>query len=430
MSYPLKSITLPITNTLFLLSVKRILFFASYVKPNIVDTFILVHFDIVTSILNVLGRDCTKLPRIIKFSRHHHCLFRKYFLEKRELTRKDCKICFEEVKVERGSYSCVVSSCNYEVHVNCALDDKRLYEVIEEECRCEELNAATRSSITRVIEENEDGEATKIEHSSHESHCLVLADKMEEETDRQCDGCMLPVSTQLYYCSESDCHFCLHKSCAELPRIKQHWLRQSNATLQFEDLETCGLCDRICVQKLLISLKGKHTNTSFFFNFKCKQKKCNGCGSGWHWVGAFRCGKCSFALDFGCVTLPHSAPHKSDEHMLYLTYHNDNDYPNHRYCDICEGERDPSLWYYHCSICDTSAHPDCVLGNRPFVKNGATMWYYGRHDHELGFFRKATGYPECSDCGKLCQEEILKCAQPACNYIAHYRCRRFGEENF
>ncbi|XP_039016468.1 uncharacterized protein LOC120147082 [Hibiscus syriacus] len=154
---------------------------------------------------------CTKLPRIIKFSRHHHCLFRKYFLEKRELTRKDCKICLKEVKVERGSYSCVVPSCNYEVHVNCALEDKRLYEVIEEECRCEELNAATRSSITRVIEENEDGEATKIEHSSHEGHCLVLADKMEEETDRQCDGCMLPVSTRLYYCSESDPFLSIHE---------------------------------------------------------------------------------------------------------------------------------------------------------------------------------------------------------------------------
>ncbi|KAE8689577.1 hypothetical protein F3Y22_tig00110933pilonHSYRG00120 [Hibiscus syriacus] len=193
----------------------------------------------------------------------------------------------------------------------------------------------------------------------------------------------------------------------------------------YEDYDICIRC-----AKVADIIEGQAHQHFLFFDFKCKQKKCNGCGSGWHWVGAFRCGKCSFALDFGCVTLPHSAPHKSDEHMLYLTYHNDNDYPNHRYCDICEGERDPSLWYYHCSICDTSAHPDCVLGNRPFVKNGATMWYYGRHDHELGFFRKATGYPECSDCGKLCQEEILKCAQPACNYIAHYRCRRFGEENF
>ncbi|XP_039016466.1 uncharacterized protein LOC120147079 [Hibiscus syriacus] len=191
-------------HTLFLLSVKRILSFASYVKPNIPDTFILVHFAIVTSILNVLGRGpLLKIKGTI--STHSPS-------SGDQLTRKDCKICFDEVKVEHGSYSCVVPSCNYEVHVNCALDDKIFYELIEEECRCEELNAAKQSSITRVIEVNEDGEATKIEHSSHEGHCLVLADKMEKETDRQCDGCMLPVSTQLYYCSESDCHFCLHKS--------------------------------------------------------------------------------------------------------------------------------------------------------------------------------------------------------------------------
>ncbi|KAE8688358.1 hypothetical protein F3Y22_tig00110987pilonHSYRG00008 [Hibiscus syriacus] len=116
------------------------------------------------------------------------------------------------MKLECGSYSCVKPGCNYVVHVNCALEDSNLYEVIEEYCRCEELNADTQSSITRVIEVNEDGEATKIEHFSHEGHCLVLADKMEDETDRKCDG--------FYYCSESDCHFCLHKNCAELPRIK------------------------------------------------------------------------------------------------------------------------------------------------------------------------------------------------------------------
>ncbi|KAE8708990.1 hypothetical protein F3Y22_tig00110332pilonHSYRG00681 [Hibiscus syriacus] len=173
-----------------------------------------------------LHKNCAKLPKInILWFRQSNATLQSKSLrcdlsstfEKQELTRQDCKICFEEV--ERGSYSCVKAGCNYVVHVKCALADKDLYDVIEEECQCQKLNAATQSSITHVIGVNEDGEATKIEHLSHEGHCLVLADKMEEETDRQCDGCMLPVSTLLYYCSDSDCHFCLHKTCAELPSV-------------------------------------------------------------------------------------------------------------------------------------------------------------------------------------------------------------------
>ncbi|MFQ6653437.1 hypothetical protein Gotur_024847, partial [Gossypium turneri] len=64
----------------------------------------------------MVHKDCTSLPRIIKFSRHDHCVFHKYFLK--GLTRQDCKICFKEVRLERGSYSCVKQGCNYVVHVN------------------------------------------------------------------------------------------------------------------------------------------------------------------------------------------------------------------------------------------------------------------------------------------------------------------------
>ncbi|KAB2026369.1 hypothetical protein ES319_D06G214200v1 [Gossypium barbadense] len=75
-----------------------------------------------------------------------------------------------------------------------------------------------------------------------------------------------------------------------------------------------------------------------FFDFKYREK-CNGCGANIN-KGAFRCGKCRFALDFGCLTLPHSAIHKIDEHKLKLTYHDDKE---QSYCDICEKYRDPSF---------------------------------------------------------------------------------------
>ncbi|MFQ6666688.1 hypothetical protein Gotur_032960 [Gossypium turneri] len=350
--------------------------------------------------------------------------------KEKHLTKQDCKICFNEVRLERGSYSCRKPGCNYVVHVNCVLENYELYKVIEEEKQCEELEEKSMQSST--IEVNEVEEATKIQHFSHQ-HCLVLADNMEEEIDRKCDGCMLRISNIFYYCSE--CPFFLHKTCAELPRIKQHWLRQSNATLNFNSFKYCGFCYRACsgffyyirgwemclrCAKVADIIECEGHQHFLFFDFKYREK-CNGCGANIY-EGAFRCGKCSFALDFECITLPHSALHKIDEHKLKLTYHDDKE---QSYCDICEQYRDPSLWYYSCSICDTSAHPECVLGQFPFLKDGSIIpsyFYRKHHHHDLKFFRKVKGYPECSRCGKFCQEEILKCEKPACNYIVHSKC--------
>ncbi|KAL4366686.1 hypothetical protein GQ457_05G032600 [Hibiscus cannabinus] len=395
----------------------------------------------ICSTCNILvHKDCIKLPRIIKFSRHGHCLLHKYFLETHELSRKDhCKICFNEVKLERGSFSCVKPGCSYVVHVNCALEDDRFYEVVEQESQCEELYGAKslQSSINRVLEVNEDGEATKIEHFIHQ-HCLVLADKIVEETDRQCDGCMLPVSTPFYYCSKSECHFCLHKRCVELPRVKRHWFYRSSATLYSTRFEHCDLCHRycsgffykigewdVCVRCAevadIIEFPG-HEHI-LFYDFKCSER-CNGCGKSGRKYRSFRCGECSFVLDFACLSLPRSVLHKSDQHMLNLTYRDDNDYSKHRYCDICEGKRDPSLWYYSCSICDTSAHPDCVLGRHPSLKDGIKFSSWHIHGNDLLFFRKAEGYSvsDCSRCGKSCREEFFKCVEPTCNYIIHCKC--------
>ncbi|MFQ6656324.1 hypothetical protein Gotur_026484, partial [Gossypium turneri] len=84
------------------------------------------YISYICSTCNLMAhKDCTSLPRIIKFSRHDHCIFHKYFLK--GLTRQDCKICFKKVRVDRGSYSCRKLGCNYVGHVNCVLEDRRLY---------------------------------------------------------------------------------------------------------------------------------------------------------------------------------------------------------------------------------------------------------------------------------------------------------------
>ncbi|XP_052488058.1 uncharacterized protein LOC105772131 [Gossypium raimondii] len=448
MSYPLKLITLHIAYTLLFLTVVIVITCATHAKSNIPDLFTVVLFAILTSMLNVLGRGLLLKIEIV-ISIHSPYLADKIRSIVMHVALKE--IIFHIYVQHAASWSIRIALHS---HASSSFLDmitafftniffkheslqehRSLYKVIEEEKQCEELEEKSmQSAIIRIIEVNEAGEATKIEHFSHQ-HCLVLADKMEEEIDRKCDGCMLPVSNIFYYCSE--CPFFLHKTCAELPISKQHWFHQSNATLNFHTFTKCYFCSQyssgffyrirgymdMCLRcaKVADIIECEGHQHFLFFDFKCEEK-CNGCGNRC-WNGAFRCGKCRFALDFGCLTLPHSALHKIDEHKLKLTYHDDKE---QSYCDICEQYRDPRLWYYSCSICDTSAHPECVLGKFPFLNDGVTFASYGYHNHhhDLNFFREVEGFPECSYCGKLCQEEILKCENSTCNFIVHYKCRR------
>ena len=95
-------------------------------------------------------------------------------------------------------------------------------------------------------------------------------------------------------------------------------------------------------------------------------------------------------------------------------------------CVICEKERDPSLWYYYCSICDNSANTKCVFGEYLFVQDGST-WPYDEHNHshDLKFYGKTEGYPDYSVCGRLCLGESFKCAESTCNKIVHLKCMPF-----
>ncbi|MBA0577810.1 hypothetical protein Golob_006948, partial [Gossypium lobatum] len=86
-------------------------------------------------------------------------------------------------------------------------------------------------------------------------------------------------------------------------------------------------------------------------------------------------------------------------------------------------ERDPKNWFYYCETCDTSAHVDCVLGEYPFIKLGS-IYNEGEHPHPLTFVKKFLYYPECIECGERCEDLSLECAEPGCNYIAHWKCRK------
>ncbi|XP_022764318.1 uncharacterized protein LOC111309552 [Durio zibethinus] len=391
----------------------------------------------------VIHEKCISLPRIIKTTRHHHCIMHNYFFQKKELEKKDCGICLSEVKAEYGSYNCLKQDCNYVAHVNCALDSE-MYEIIDQVNDQDEEsseNLATNSSITCVLERNEHGEATKIKHFSHE-HDLILGNKLKEDDDRHCDGCMLSISTLFYYCSQ--CEFFLHKTCAELPRKKHHWFHRSLTTLNSVDFFRCNRCNRLCsgffyksgrANFCLRCARISHTlgltsqghMHSLFFDFKFSGK-CNACGATCY-DGAYKCKDCTFALDFACITLPQEIRHKCDKHFLKLTYLDENDDPEQHYCDICEKRRDPTHWFYHCEICDNSAHSRCVLGKYPFmrIKIGSTFPYDDHpHRHPLIFVKKI--YETCSFCGKPFQGVALQCTDSTCNYVIHYDCWSWGRD--
>ena len=133
--------------------------------------------------------------------------------------------------------------CNYIVHVNSAIEDKNLHYIVDSENQDEPIEKSIESSITCVFEVNEYGEATKIKDFSHE-HCLSLEDTIKDDDGKHCDGCTLSILDSFYSCSQ--CNFLLHKSCAELPRKKYHWLDLHLQNLKPNGIVECNGCLQQC----------------------------------------------------------------------------------------------------------------------------------------------------------------------------------------
>ncbi|GLT96236.1 hypothetical protein SLE2022_138770 [Rubroshorea leprosula] len=183
----------------------------------------------------VVHKDCTSLPRNILITRHDHPVSHiYYFLEEKEVKRRSCRICQNEINTEYGCYHC--RGCDYFVHVNCAMDKDifiQEYEVTDEIQNSNQINLGWligEPSITRILKEEKIGEeviAIEIEHFNHECK-LILCDDVKDE--KYCDGRRRSISTSFYYCAE--CNYILHKRCAELPRKTRHWTFKQTFTLE------------------------------------------------------------------------------------------------------------------------------------------------------------------------------------------------------
>ncbi|XVF65487.1 hypothetical protein PTKIN_Ptkin09bG0253400 [Pterospermum kingtungense] len=393
----------------------------------------------------IVHKKCISVPRVIKSKWHDHCISHTYFLQGEDFKRRDCLICHNEVNVSHGSYSC--SDCSFVFHVKCVTEIEGSYFIVSQENEDEKssdslalLQDIKAVDPITVIERNDAGEATKVMHFLHE-HELMLRDKIVEN-DKCCDGCMLPISASFYYCSR--CDFFLHKSCAEWPKMKHLWchLCQKHLILGSYLYFTCSNCSclsggfgygcnecqcYVCIRCIFALSLGAltfpgHQHPLFYYKKYCG--RCSACCKN---VGeALRCKDCNFDLCHTCFSLPTTAGHKCDKHLLQLTYNDDNNYSECHYCDICEERRNPNYWFYHCATCDTSAHIDCVLGKYPYIKPGSRMFYErGNHPHHpLTFVKKTYYYPACVKCGQPCQDLALECAKSGCNYIVHWECRK------
>ncbi|GLT63137.1 hypothetical protein SLA2020_357210 [Shorea laevis] len=384
-------------------------------------------------------KDCVSLPRKIKITRHEHPLSHIYFLEEYEGKNKECRICWDKINMEHGSYHCL--QCDYFVHVNCATEkiwwDKEYFEVKDESQKSNEASEMLSdewASITCVLKKECCGEeviATEIKHFSH-LHSLVLSDEIKY--DICCDGCIRSISTEFYHCAQ--CDYFLHKSCAELPGKTRHWGGKKALTLYYDSFFLCDYCrfysSGFSYEGSFIGSKSEFTmcikcfevpdyftdqghKHPLFYDHKYVWE-CSSCGTR---DGRYRHKYGDFALCYSCVVLPRITWYKYDKHPLALTY-----YDNHVvqcFCEICEEPRDPNHWFYHCEICEYSVHPSCVLGRSPYVKLRLTSTY-DFHPHPLTFVKEDFDYFGCNKCGKRCKSVFAKCSESYCKFALHLDC--------
>ncbi|EOY18282.1 Cysteine/Histidine-rich C1 domain family protein, putative [Theobroma cacao] len=322
----------------------------------------------------------------------------------------------------------------------CVLKGKLFYHEIASKDAFEKLieNPTLVDPTFLVIKEIKLGENVinrEIKHFSHE-HNLVLYDEVRD--DKCCDCCSLLIETSFYHCSK--CDFYLHKSCAELPMKSRGYFAHLSLNLIPNHFFKCRGCKSLhtgfaynwkgfclCVQcaEFSLSYASQAHKEHLLLYYKKYNGQCNACGNSIDNAAAYRCKSCNFNVHWACTLLPQTARHKCDDHSLKLTYYEVNDYSEYHSCDICEERKIPNIWFYHCALCDKSAHPKCVLGDYPFIKLGRRISAKTDHPHSLILVQKVYLYPdgtECSKCGQLCLDLALECTDTRCSFIIHWRC--------
>ncbi|KAB1202271.1 hypothetical protein CJ030_MR8G010105 [Morella rubra] len=393
----------------------------------------------------VAHQKCTTFPSILEVVWHKHPLNLTY---SHQAHWNVCQICDQRVDKNYGIYYCL--RCDFLVHLHCAMAEEERDETFVSRLKVTKLIESTNMSKQKdlvhdksidlppyVVKNSKLGVDeieidVEIQHFSHE-HPLMLTN--EPNINEQCDGCVRPIFSPFYSCTR--CKFFLHKSCVELPREKRHPLHQHplillSNRLHFDDLFRCNACRRYCngfsycCEDCNFDLDVKCGSISNVFThdghvhrlilFTSGLYFCSGCNSATRY--GFSCDNCEFKLDFRCATLQHSASYEPHKHPFMLRYNAEDDSGEY-YCDICEEEHDPKLWFYYCADCSYPAHPNCILGKFPYIKFGKT-YTVDIHEHLLTMVQKTWDHPLCKICEDPCEDLTLECAK--CNFSVHCSC--------
>ncbi|EOA25817.1 hypothetical protein CARUB_v10019185mg [Capsella rubella] len=360
----------------------------------------------------MIHQNCTHMPRVIHVNHHDHRVLYKYPLGLRGLK---CGVCWEDVDWSYGAYSC--SLCpNYVIHSLCATsgdvwDGEELDGVPEE---IEDIEPFKR---------NDDNTIT---HFAHKHNLMSLSKDGEESS--LCDACVRPIGSNAFYkCSDSDCSFILHETCADLPKMKRHFLSPSSLALSLYSKGHTGNCeachqvfgqgfiyssglwdfDLLCSSITVPFIYASHDHHLLYLQLECgghDPKTCQSCGIDEDRV-VIGCKKCDYFLDFRCATLPSTVTlSRYDDHPLTLCY-GDKEASGKYWCDICERETNPKNWFYTCKDCGVTLHVSCVVWDIKYAKPGGKV----RSHFEL--------LPNNTSSGPLCH--VCNCRCPSSFIVKH-----------
>ncbi|KAG4207027.1 hypothetical protein ERO13_A03G042165v2 [Gossypium hirsutum] len=242
--------------------------------------------------------------------------------------------------------------CKFDLHINCAL---------------------LQSSI-----------APNFPTSLHQ-HPLFFIQDHNDEVNRDCSGCMKPLSGPIYYCldcylSDKRC-FILHKQCAELPLEINHPYDRRKHPLTLLPKPPTHLHNCSC--------------------YLCKIQ----------WEGfVYSCSFCKIELTLDDFFSPQTITNASHEHPWMLLSRQMS-----FICDFCgtTGDRTP----YLCAICDLLVHKNCISLPQNIMIT--------RHHHVISHSYSLTQLDELC---RICYEEVdtrygsYHCSASDCNYIAHVHC--------
>ncbi|BFG38246.1 hypothetical protein CerSpe_245200 [Prunus speciosa] len=387
----------------------------------------------------LVGKECTQsLPHFIKITSHKHFLRLIWFLEEHYPKDQICKICYKSKDRSRAVYQCEL--CDYVAHTLCSYrvcEGTRTYDYYQHNIY---YDMTPRKLEIRLGEQG-------LKHISHD-HILNLIDKLRDNDPITCNGCMgsITISTGIFYRCSQDCLFSLHETCARLSEKQLHPFHPHELQLltkahTFDGLFNCPMChslsqgfcfycegcdiylDLQCMSIINPLSHGAHVHR-LHLNSDSSEEHCKGCGNS---LADFRfsCFECKFHLCIPCVKLPPIAKYKYQDDPLELAYHSVENELGEYYCDICEGERDPTHWFYKSKHCDFVCHPHCILGRHPQVKLGSSC-KLDAHPHTVTFvdkrksvipFDKRERILPCHGCGKPCEGLGFECS--VCNKDYH-----------